>query len=671
VSCSIPENLGFPTWTSFYQLHVLNDYYGAENLASEDSTLVMIGDTLGFHETMEKTSDLDFTTDPMTDNDVVEIGELEIDDPNPTSTSIPLSEVAPNLTNGYLPAPGIWPFTMPDVLKDDLEPFDQFQEISFISGQMRFSLTNNTCIWFGNINAGEPFIIHILDSNDNEILTHEFTEDIPPDGTITIIEYESLAGVTMYNEIKVLTTGGSRGSDGEEANVDVDATVDVEVAVLDAVAQYASAQIPEQTVQDTLWITLDENVTIYEATLSYDDQNITIDIANDIDLDIIATISIPNLTIPSGADSFTHEISIPASGGFGQTSYVTDIINIDGATIGDGNNPLDSLQVFVDVVTLDSGDDYREINANDVFDIQTVLDSLEFEHVQGILHPQEQDPVEGESTIDVNYPYINGEFAIVGESKITFDIITPIPTELTIDMNAVDEDGNLIQLIKYSDNSLPVLTIESGGSTVILNSDEYNINEFVSILPDSIYYTIYPIVGDPVSQFEYFAGDAMEIDIAIDALMDIEADCWVIPRNEDGTPMMERVNVDGIKQKQIDAFINASLSLKYNNTLGFSTSARILISPVKITDFNELVVADTTQMTVINVPMIQKSVGTALDSLPPIQITQDDLEYFVGDSIFVISKILLQSEQGEPLSGGVQMQGLISVEVEVSNDLLE
>jgi hypothetical protein len=134
---------------------------------------------------------------------------------------------------------------------------------------------------------------------------------------------------------------------------------------------------------------------------------------------------------------------------------------------------------------------------------------------------------------------------------------------------------------------------------------------------------------------------------------------------------MERVNVDGIKQKQIDAFINASLSLKYNNTLGFSTSARILISPVKITDFNELVVADTTQMTVINVPMIQKSVGTALDSLPPIQITQDDLEYFVGDSIFVISKILLQSEQGEPLSGGVQMQGLISVEVEVSNDLLE
>ncbi|MDO9576611.1 MAG: hypothetical protein Q7J16_01870 [Candidatus Cloacimonadales bacterium] len=671
ISCSIPENLGLPTWSTKYQLYVLNDVYDAAQLAENDSSLVAYGDTLGFFETMNETSTLDFTTDVIQDNDTIDIGDLEIDNPNPTYTSIPLSEVAPGLTSGYIPAPGILPFTMPDILKDDLAPFDQFQEMHLISGMMQFSLTNNTVIWFGNIGNGEPLVINILDSDDNVILSHEFSEDIPPDNTVTIVEYESLAGVTLLNQIKVLTTGGSRGSDGEAVDVNVDATLDIGVSVVDLVAQYAIAQIPEQVEGDTLYVTLDEDVTIYQSTLSYEDNSITIDIANDIDLDIVATLHIADLYLASNSDSFTHEILIPASGGFGQTSYVTENIDINGATLGDGSLPLDSLKVVIDVVTLDSGDEYREISSADVFDIQTTIDSLEFNYVQGLLQPKEQDPITGSSVLGISYPFITGEFAVTGYSEITFNISTPVPAILDVELNAINSDQETVQLVNYNTNEIPQLIIGQGNTTIVLNSDDYNINEFISILPDSIWYTIYPTVGDSTTIFEFFEGDMINAEINIESQLDIAANCWAIPQDEDGNPQMDKIDTADIGQTEIDAFISAKLTLNYNNTLGFDTSAKILFSPEKTEDFTELINPDTTQFTIIDVPYIHQSTGPGLEQVVEIELKHSDLEFFLGDSVFVVPKIQLISEEGFPLSGSIQLQGLMEIEVEFSSGLTD
>ncbi|MDP8201122.1 MAG: hypothetical protein P9M11_03160 [Candidatus Tenebribacter burtonii] len=668
-SCSIPENLGIPTWTSKFQLYILNDTYEAIQLAEEDSVLVVNGDSISFYETMSETGDLVFSTNVIEDNDNISIGNIEIDDPNPIDTEIPLNEIDPTLVNGYIPAPGILPFTMPDILKDDLEPFDEFLEIQFISGQIQFSLMNNTAIWIGNVNAGEPLIIHVLDVDDNVILIHEFSEDIPPDNTITITEFESLAGVTMFNEIKVLTTGGSRGTEGEGATVDIDATLEVNIAIVNPIAQYTNAQIPEQTTSDTIYVTLDEDVTIYQATLSYDDQNITIDIANDIDLDMVATVYIEKLTLPTNAESFTYTMNIPASGGFGQTSYVTEIINIDGAILGDGITLLDSLKIIIDAITADTGDDYRKINSSDVFDIQTTIDELEFAYFQGILDPREQDEVTGDEVIDIDYPYITGEFAIAGYSEIRFVVDTSVPAMLTIDLNSINSDGDIEQLVDIN-GEIPILDITGGGTIVVLSSDEYNINEFISILPDSVWYTIYPIIGDSENMIEYNQGDVIETEIIIEAQLDIEADCWVIPKDGDGNPRVEKIDTEDIGQTEIDAFLNAKLTLNYINTLGFDTGVKILISQQKTDDFTELINPDTTLFTIINVPNIIQSTGPGMEQVE-IEITKHDLEFFRRDSVFVIPKIQLFSEEGTPLSGSIELQALIELEIEISSGLME
>ena len=668
-SCSIPENLGIPTWTSKFQLYILNDTYEAIQLAEEDSVLIVNGDSISFYETMNETGDLVFSTDVIEDNDNMSIGNIEIDDPNPIDTEIPLNEINPSLVNGYIPAPGILPFTMPDILKDNLEPFDEFLEIQFISGQIQFSLTNNTVIWIGNINAGEPLIVHVLDVDDNVIMIHEFSEDIPPDSTIIITEYENLAGVTLFNEIKILTTGGSRGTNGQATTIDVDATMDINIAIFDPIAQFALAQIPEQSVSDTIYVVMDEDVTIYNTVLLDNDYNITIDIENGIDLDIIATMSIEDLTLPGTAESFTYTMNIPASGGSGQTSYVTEIINIGGASLGDGINSLDSLKVTINALTVDSNGDYREINSSDVFDIQTTVDELEFAYFKGILDPREQDEITGDKIMDIDYPYIAGEFAIVGYSEIRFVVDTTVPAILTIDLNAINSDGDIEQLVDFNDE-IPILEIAEGGSIIVLSSDDYNINEFISILPDSIWYSIYPTIGDPDNIIEYNQGDVIETEIIMEAQLDIEADCWVIPIDGDGYPRVEKIDTEDIGQTEIDAFINAKLTLNYINTLGFNTGAKILISQQRMDDLTELINPDTTLFTIINVPNIIQSAGPEMEQVE-IGITQHDLEFFRGDSVFVIPKIQLFSEEGTPLSGSIEFQALIELEIEISSGLME
>jgi hypothetical protein len=669
ISCSIPENLGIPTWSSKFQLYVLNDVYEAAQLAEEDSSLVAFGDTLGFFQSMDETTELDFSTDAMTDSDEMEIGELAIDDPNPTYTAISLNEVAENLQNGYIPAPGIPPFPMPDILKDDLEAFDQFQELLFVSGQLQFTLINNTCIWFGNESIGEPMVIQILDMNDNVILTHEFSQDISPDSQ-PIIESADLAGITMVNEIKVKTTGGSRGTDGEEANVDVDATLEITVALLDPVAQYAIAQIPEQSITDTIFVNLDEDVTMLQAILSDEEQNITLEFSNEIDLEMVATVNIDAMSLAGSTEPFEYIITVPPSGGVGQTSYVTEVINIAGATLGDGVTEMDSLEVNVYAITVDTGDDYRQIETGQIFIVETTIDGLSFAYVKGILQPQEQDEITGDSVLDVPYPYIEGDFSIVGYSEIQFYFDTPVPASLTVDLNAANDDGDAVQLVDLTNGQLPVLEIEQGGMTVILSSDEYNINEFISVLPDSIWYTIYPVVGDPIEIFEFSEGDEILAEITIEAVLDLDADCWIIPKNEDGGPEVQMIDTKDIEENQLDAFISAKITLNHINTLGMDTTIQMMFSEQEYNDFSFIAAADTTIFTIIEVPDVVQSTGPDFVQTEVV-ITRSDLDLFLADSVFVVPRIQLESEPGTPFSGSIQIQGLMEIEIEVSSELAD
>lgn len=557
ISCSLPENLGLPTWTTNLQIYILNDTYEIADLAEEDSTLVAFGDTLGFYETMSEFGEIEFTTDEVFEEEFTEIGEIEIDNPDPVDTEVPLAEIAPSLVNGYFPSPGILPFTMPSIVKDDIEPFGEFEQATFLSGIIELSLTNNTVVWLGNVNNGEPLVIDILDMNDDIIIQHIFTEDIPPNGTDTITEFEDLSGVIMENEIKVELNGGSRGTDGQAATVNIDDSVEIDISVNDLVASEVIAQVPSQDISDETYVTLDEDITIYEAIVADNGYELTIEVANSIDLEVTVDLSIDNVWLAGETDPFHLHLVIPSSNG--GVANITESIDLNGASLGDGSVPLDSLHVVVEAITTDTGDEYRTVNANDFFEVNITVSELEFAYVSGILQPREQDPISGSSEIDVEYPYINGTFELAGYSEIIFNLFSPVPAEMEIDITSYNSDGDTAYLREFGSNDLPIIEIPQGNSEITISTDNYSINDLISILPDSISYVIYPTVGDPIEIFEYTAGDSILADIEIESQLDIIADCWLIPKDEDGNPDVQSVDVKDLEQKHIDAFQHAIL----------------------------------------------------------------------------------------------------------------
>lgn len=667
-ACSIPD-FGIPTWSTIFKLNVINDTYNATQLADEDSSLVVQGGILTLHQTMNESEEIEFSTDPVINSEIVEIGEISIDDPAPTGTAIALSEIDPNLSNGFVPAPGIPAFTMPVILKDDIEPLGEFQNVTVISGTATLSFINNTVIWLGNINNGEPLVIRLLDSDGNEILSHTFDQDVPPDAAQTITQTIDLAGEVLVNEIQMEMSGGSRGSDGQACTVDVDAMVNIEIEVHDLVVDDALAQIPEQTISDTVDVTLDEDVIIYEAEVAENGYQVVIDIENGIDVDIVATLSIDKLKLAGEDDYFSREIIIPASGGSGQVSTHTEVIAIGGAHLGNGT-AFEVLQVEVEAVTIDTGDDYRQISSQDAFDVEAVVEELDFASVTGILKPRAQEPVSGETILDIEYPSIAGDFSISGLSEITFDLYTPVPAALDIEVVGYNSNGEAVEMTEIASGNAPHLDIPQGQSSVLFDSDTYNINELLSILPDSISYTLYPVVGDSLNVFSYEQGDAINADIEINAELDIDADCWVIPKNDDGDPDIQVIETKDIEQQHIDAFQHGLLKVKYSNTLGVNAGTNILFSNQMASGFNELINPDTTQYTIITVPTLQQTSGTQMGEIE-VNLTSHDLQYFVADSVFVVPKIRLISNEGTPISGAIQLQASMQIEVEISNELTD
>jgi hypothetical protein len=162
-------------------------------------------------------------------------------------------------------------------------------------------------------------------------------------------------------------------------------------------------------------------------------------------------------------------ITVPRSGGNGLVSHYTEIIDIGGASIGHGVS-LDSIFVNVSGFTIDTIDDYREIDSSDYFSTEASIDAVEFASITGILLPREEDPIEDEEELDIEYPYIDGEFSLVGYSEIRFEVNTPVYTEIAMNILARNEtDNEEVMLINLDTGLAPNFSVSAGISAGVVS----------------------------------------------------------------------------------------------------------------------------------------------------------------------------------------------------------
>jgi len=239
VSCSIPDDIGIPLWTVPIRLVLLNDTFDAEAIAEEVGSFQANGDTLQFYEMISESQFF---------------GDIEIEDTGVHTEVYSLGEIAPDWFsqhNGLQvdAIPGYPDITVPFEIIKDFEPFSEFEQIKFVSGDLHLTITNNTVFWFGDAPDGVPLTIQVLDANDELLVEEAIFENIAPLGG-TASGIISLADSLVSNDITLRLLGEGDITDDNTAIIDTSATGQIDIQITDIQAEYIiNAQIPSQPIE--------------------------------------------------------------------------------------------------------------------------------------------------------------------------------------------------------------------------------------------------------------------------------------------------------------------------------------------------------------------------------------------------------------------------------------
>ncbi|MDP8209207.1 MAG: hypothetical protein RAO94_00375 [Candidatus Stygibacter australis] len=689
LGCSLPQNPGLPTWDTKLSFYVLNDSYDLLELAEEDSSIVLtenaVGDTvLGIYQENLNEQEIDIgQTEPVFESDTAEIGDIAISDVDPIQGGITFGEFA-SAANLDIPGQGvevpeIVSFSFEDI-SIELEPVNEIQWVEIMSGGFDLEIINNMIIGLGNYQVGEYLTLSLVHENDGGVWENVIDDIIledrnlaPGENYTTSIDLE---GIVLYRDMQLLISGGSRGTDGNSVVIVLEDQLETNISFWDDLkASAAEALIAEQTIEDTVSIELDEDYHIYEATLADNpDYQLSIHVENGIDVALHLHVDIPALFLDS-EENYQADYEIPRSS---EGGMFDEILELGGARLGDGTELLSDIEIFI-VANIDSTDvdDYRQINASDSYLVEAELSELEFEYVRGIIEPQEQESISDEITLDVDYPEVQegGQFIFVGDSEIRIDLSTgnsQIPGDLVIDVRAFNTENEMVQLINIESGEIPQIEIPASTSfSIEFNSDVYNINELLSLLPVLIEFEVQVTAGDGVSELIYHQGDLLTSNIILESTLSLATDAWVIPR-QDGEIVISEEDVE-LKQEEFDAFQSASLKLTYINTTGMQVGAEVLLSDSENNIMNEIYHyenPDTSIVDLIVMPGLETTLEGETKELM-IDLNQKDLSYFLKDLTYVASRINLVSDGEHALAGEIQLVGMAEIIIRISQDLID
>ena len=290
---------------------------------------------------------------------------------------------------------------------------------------------------------------------------------------------------------------------------------------------------------------------------------------------------------------------------------------------------------------------------------------------------QEIEPVEEETEMDVEYPEVIGEFSFNGFSTIDFTMTSPIPGYVNVDLIAVNVGtGEEVVLTPVQNSNGHSLTFDlnAGITEVNINSDEYNINPMLSILPDKFIYNVYATVGDTTSTYDLSSEDILGTEIDIYAELQFETSeegVWFIPQ-EESEMRIETIEAQDFEQKHYDAFESGIITMTYQNSSGLEMGVDLFMSDNKeflsdeVYDFEN---PDTSLVKIIHVPMLETTDG--IDKMAEVILQKNDLVFFLADSVYTIPRLHVYSSGDVPLGGELTLNAEVAIELLISEDLTE
>ena len=295
---------------------------------------------------------------------------------------------------------------------------------------------------------------------------------------------------------------------------------------------------------------------------------------------------------------------------------------------------------------------------------------------QAHIPSQEIEIISGYIEADLPQPVIVEEdsFAFNGYSAIIFNIVSPAPAVAAFELIS-KKSGVEVPLVH--NEGYPInINIYEGLTEFMLTSENYNINEMSQIIPDGFDYEFNTLIGDNTVIDSLNHADSIGVDIEIVADVQIctfeEEGIWIIPL-DNGEIEISEEDVADFDETIYNAFKYGKVIFKYWNTSGMELGFDLLVSDDSTNVLEEIFNfenPDSTKVQMFRVPLMEETTDSTYGEYE-LDITQDQLDFFLADSVYIVPRINISSNGAQPWTGGITIQGDLSIEVFISSELFE
>ncbi len=340
-------------------------------------------------------------------------------------------------------------------------------------------------------------------------------------------------------------------------------------------------------------------------------------------------------------------------------SSLTSVLDLSGYTFPN------SLKLQLEGGSIGSNGETITIDTSQNLGITIALLDFSIRHVRAHIPYQELPEQTITQYLSITFPHIDGTFSLTSQSSINFVINSSLPGETSMKLISVGQNGEKDTL--KVNGEIPVLTITPGETNITFYSDNSNLNELLTLLPERFDMIVNPSVGDTTDTiYDIYSDEQISYRITIDTDINIDADCWIIPRSDD-KPNITATDVSQLNDTNVDNFISGGFKMKFDNQTGIQLGMDILVSGNRenLDDFDKVLNPDTTQVTLFSIPVIK----TGKDSIDFV-IKRRDLDVFIPDSVYAVPRIKLISAADSPLANGINVKAKLYIKLLVNKDIL-
>jgi len=621
----------------------------------EDAVFVDSSGTLGF----EETSQLDqynvggqLDIDDIEDSFSQQLGIFTVKSPGSEFTGVSLREIFSNadILDGQTAIVPGFDFATD---KKNLNTFDAFEYVVIDSGEITVEITNQLAIPLGS-----PITLEVWDATTDSLIVQVATNDQIAPGTSASFS-ASLAGKKLPNSLAIRMLASSPGSGGSPVVIDADSRFEMGGTVSDLKVSEAVARIPAQVVSKSDQLAISDSIVVSDARVA--SGAIHLNLSGGIPLDAWLIYELPDFYRPNGEtllDSFFISKNIA----------VANTIDLRNTVLRPGAADFGEQEIGFNwtIKTVDTGTGKVRIRSTDKMDAGFSLKAVKFSQVTGKLGRHRLDISQNDIVFDIpadldSIFFATAQLELVINNRINF------PARIAFEIEG-QNDGGLVSHLAVDEIVQPAPTPgEMRQTVVVLNQENSNITEFISILPSLIRIAGAVEIGD-----SDWVGTVSETDY-VDGEVRITAPFAVRLPSQSIDSEIKRLDIDDDVQNDIiDNLGKGEFFAEITNHLPLGASIEIMFG--------------SSEATVFDAPLLQigplRTDGAAVNNSGYVDVgqnsevtfslTEEQMQTFLSDSLFSGVRLLMDGTGGEFIrvrgSDYIEIKSYTQVKVRVNQN---